>query len=227
MVQSFGLALTSKDGDIIEWLNMLERSNQKPRRWIQAILIAKEFGLELDAGSVAPAENLGPSDIYSWTLRDDGKYVPGSVLNISISRPIIRYIIEDLKKRGIKVSPFIKQSIRERIHIGANHPPDENAADDVLEFYSWRPLSRSLFTQFPAKETYRVPQRKRVEAGERTETAELRTNQEIPGRAAEEMAENLADINKAEEKLAERTAEEMKPERKRNPILDYIGRHGQ
>ena len=167
-VKSFGVVLTQRDADIIEWLNMLQNAGQKPRKWIQAVLIAQEFGLPLHAGSVyVPPNRLSPSKNYSWTTKgDNNEFVVGEVVNITISRPAIRAMVDDLKKHRVKISPFVKMAIRQHItelQIGPSMPPDEQAAENVLDFYSWRPLSPGYLEElFPVSSTHRRPKTSRA-----------------------------------------------------------------
>lgn len=119
---------------------MLVAGNQSPRRWIQAILIANDRGLELDAGTVslpiaAPADSFtffGDAG-YSWVKRGANReFIPGSILNVSITRPSVAAIIQTLKNRGQRISPFVKAVIRQHIQTGPNQLPDPNDAANIL-----------------------------------------------------------------------------------------------
>ena len=138
---TIGFALTKKDTDLIEWLNMLQDNGMEPATWVQAALLAELAGQDLDIGGVyvpppkkkptsarlfgddtAPKE---PAPSYGWNVRGiDGAFIPGSVYTINITRPIVLFAIEDCLSGRLMMSRYLRAILRKRIR-RLSQPPNE------------------------------------------------------------------------------------------------------
>lgn len=144
--------MTKKDTDIIEWLNMLQSNQLNPATWVQAVLLAELAGQDIDAGGVyiAPpkkkASSLGlfgddtvqkqETPTYGWNVRGfDGAYVPGSVFNLIISRPIILYVVNEKLRGRRMMSRYLKAVLRKHIRkltTPPNEPPKYQNIEDIF-----------------------------------------------------------------------------------------------
>jgi len=152
---SISIALTKKDSDIIEWLNMLQENQLNPATWVQAVLLAEVAGQDIDVGGVyvvAPKKKTASlglfgddtvqkqvSTIYGWHIRGfDGAYVPGSVFNITVTRPIIAYVIENYLCGRRTISRYMKAVLRKhirRLPSLPNEPPKFLNVEDIFFLY--------------------------------------------------------------------------------------------
>lgn len=160
--KSIGIALTKQDKDLVVWLNMLRQEGMHPRTWIQAVLLAEQAGVSLDAGGVylpskvprqprsasppmfgddtAGASPFSPrAQTPGWDKRgENGAFVVGSILTIRISRPVMLRVLSNLAGRHKKLSSYIKAILRKHIrHLarGPNEPPDPDDIRDIFVLY--------------------------------------------------------------------------------------------
>lgn len=64
---SIGILITKKDKEIADWLNMLLKEEMNPRTWVQALLLTEIVGKPIDAGGVYIPQNVKPSS-HNGTL---------------------------------------------------------------------------------------------------------------------------------------------------------------
>lgn len=152
---TIGFALTKKDSDLIEWLNMLQDNGMEAATWVQAALLAELAGQDLDIGGVyvPPSKKKStstrlfgddtvskePAPAYGWNVRGvDGTFIPGSVYTINITRPIVRFAIEDCLSGRLMMSKYLRAILRKRIrHLSQppNEPPKVQDIEDVFILY--------------------------------------------------------------------------------------------
>ena len=215
------VSLTDSDKDIISWLNLLNTHHQSPFMWIDAMLIAEKKGQELFAGDVLVAEPARRKKINGFDLEMFGgsfsssekqkpsrtirginnEYIPGSQLVHQTKRPIVIDYVEELKRRGMKLSPYLKNMIRSNIHIIYNvepPAPDDSKMKEILKNYDLfqrsQDLSRDQTTRVKQPKLQPPPKTHSVNHQEKSQVIEL-PHQE---------------------------ASAPKPKPKRNPLLDYI-----
>ena len=157
--------MTKRDTDIIAWLNMLQANGLNPATWVQATLLADAAGQSIDIGGIyVPLQKKRTSTIglfgddtepkqetveYGWQVRGlDRTYVPGSIFTISVSRPIISYLFEDILGGRRMKSRYIKAILRKYIR-KLSQPPNElpktQYVEDIFILYE------RFFPKFDAK----------------------------------------------------------------------------
>lgn len=152
--KTIGFALTNRDNDIIEWLNMLQANDMNPATWVQAILLSELAGQSIDAGGVytAPAKKkagamlFGDDTVtesksisYGWNVRgSDGVYKPGSVFVLVSSRPIMDYVIDKFVNSRRMKSRYLRAILRKHIRKlkqAPNEPPINQNIEDIFVLY--------------------------------------------------------------------------------------------
>lgn len=86
------------------------------------------------AGISAQTQKSSSKYSYGWTVKGpNGEYVVGSVVNVSIARQEILPIIDQVRKEGHQLAPFVKALIRQSIAIADfDRPPSINALNQIF-----------------------------------------------------------------------------------------------
>lgn len=123
MKKSVSLYITDRDVDVANWINYLASRGETPMPYIVGLIAADALGVELapiwDGTTVDPAENgeqyyHGKKWSYGWGWRGDhGEVVERTAVCISICKPEIIQVIDDLARRDIKVSVYIKALLKQ------------------------------------------------------------------------------------------------------------------
>lgn len=162
---TIGFALTKKDTDLIEWLNMLQDNGLEPATWVQAALLAELAGQDLDIGGVyvtppqkkatsarlfgddtAPKES---SPVYGWNVRGlGGAFIPGSVYTINVTRPIVLFAIEDCLSGRLMMSKYLRAILRKRIRRLLQPPNELPKVQDIEDVFI---LFERFFPGFDAR----------------------------------------------------------------------------
>jgi len=218
------VVLTKRDSDLAAWLNMLKREGLSPRTWIQAILLADAVGEPIDAGGVCtkkqpahpplrPSRHQHETILFGDDSEEDGQegggpplsteafhFQPGQTVVITISRPVIQGLIQDLEDRGKLLSPYVKAVLRKHIRqlkSGPDEPPGTEHIEDLFVLHEER------FVKAPTTRTHKSSRKKR-NPSEREDTGpKKKTSHIVP-------AEQQPPSNP-----------QTSP-RKKNPLLDYI-----
>lgn len=128
---------------------MLITNNFNPATWIQAVLLSEIAGQTIDAGGIyyQPTKRINPSQTlfgddtipnqkptqYGWEIRSpNGFYIPGSIVTIRITRPIVEYALSTTLIGKRRTSPYIKAILRKHIR-KLSHLPNEPPKDDHIE----------------------------------------------------------------------------------------------
>ena len=239
MVKTFSIILTEQDKDICAWINMLIAGNQSPRQWIQAILIAHENGLNLDAGCVSlkeetryaievPAESFMIFDNdnknekkyqYSWTNRGPhGKYIPGSILNITITRSAVAMVIQNIKQRGLRVSPYVKAILRLYFQVSKDNEtqlPDKLDAANIL---STNGINAEYgIAEHNTEKNHRIPKTYKTERYRLYHPEEAKHGQKPKNQKRQD-----ASLQEDNHEKKESSIQQNQQNRKKNPLLNYI-----
>lgn len=145
------VCFSKNDKELIAWANMLRENNQSIGTWVQALLIAEDLNIELDAGSVSKNQErksaqlsllYGTSDETTngqktgWQIRGpQGEIIEGSILSIQITRPATSALLQKLRRNHKRVGPYIKAVLRKRIEVTEtepNRPPDKTILRDFF-----------------------------------------------------------------------------------------------
>ena len=154
---SVSLSLTSKDKDIIAWLNMLLENDCSPSTWIQALILSDICKQELDIGKIfLPVEipDFLKFDLddtprkpdqreklkWGWGVRGENKeFIPGSICSLVVTRPIMLYVFRHTLRDRRFLSKYIKVTIRKHLvysESGHSEPPKEpEHISDVFILY--------------------------------------------------------------------------------------------
>jgi len=165
------ICFSQNDRELIAWVNMLRAEKQSVSAWVQALLLAEDVGVDIDAGAVYvpeinPAVRLNikpipaksvmfgddtepkqtkPAIKFGWQIRGEaGEITAGSILSIRVTRPVIIALIDALKQTHKRLGPYIKAVIRKKIRTldrGPNIAPDESQIRDIFALYESRYVS--------------------------------------------------------------------------------------
>lgn len=197
---TIGFALTKKDTDLIEWLNMLQDNCMEPATWVQAALLAELAGQDLDIGGVyvpppkkksastrlfgddTVSKELAPS--YGWNVRGvDGAFIPGSVYTINITRPIVLFAIENCLSGRLMMSRYLRAILRKRIRHLVQPPNELPKVQDIEDIFI---LYEGFFPGFDPRKPFagrKLSKNSRVSPSRPVRETKASAQTEVPGLA--------------------------------------------
>ena len=195
---TIGFALTKKDTDLIEWLNMLQDNCMEPATWVQAALLAELAGQDLEIGGVyvpppkkkpastrlfgddTTSKELAPS--YGWNVRGvDGAFIPGSVYTINITRPIVLFAIENCLSGRLMMSRYLRAILRKRIRHLSQPPNELPKVQDIEDIFI---LYEGFFPGFDPRKPFagrKLSKNSRVSPSRPAREMKSSAQTEVPG----------------------------------------------
>jgi len=123
---NIGVYIGPDDLDIAAWFNLLRDNDLSRAKWIKGLLAAYSLDKSLDIGTISFAslsENNTAAENdkfgYGWQVKgQNGEFVQGSVVNISIGKSEVVPILEEAWTNNRHLATFIKALIRKNLKVG-------------------------------------------------------------------------------------------------------------
>lgn len=159
--KSIGIVLSEDDQSIIAWLNMLQKAEESPRTWVQAVLLADSLNCNIDVGTVYVQKkkipkpnkptsarymmfgddtinnNKKPKRSYGWSVKgNNNEYIAGKVFCFSVSRAALFPVLDSIYARCSNISSYVKAVLRKYIKVTENEDeeiiPDKAVIQDLF-----------------------------------------------------------------------------------------------